>query len=118
MACVSVCVCVCARVVCLCRAEDEDSCRTARANWRNGCVLYSQSETHRLSVKLEKREEEEEEEEKKNKGEKQKSRSHVGQLSLHSDFSDFYFCTCTFEYYQLQLKCPPGDPRSVCCIKT
>lgn len=45
-----------------------------------------------------------------------RSRSHVGQLSLHSDFLRFYFCTCTFQYYQLQLKKnPSGMPHALLC---
>lgn len=30
-------------------------------------------------------------------------------------FLRFYFCTCTFEYYQLQLKYPPGIPPVLSC---
>lgn len=45
-------VCVCARVVCVCAVPKmKTPAGTARANWRNGCVLHAQSETLRLSVK-------------------------------------------------------------------
>lgn len=108
--CVGVCVCVCTSGVCLCRAEDEDSCRNREGKLEKR--MCSPRSVRNSSSECEM------EIGKQRGGKKKKSRSHVGQLSLHSDRSDFYFCTCTFEYYQLQLKYPPGGSQNTCCIKT
>lgn len=81
--CVCWCVRVCMSVRLCCAAED------SWANWGTDFILYSLLSVKWTQVK------------------KQKKRFRAGQLSWHSDF---YFCTCTFEYYQLQLKYTTQDP--------
>lgn len=82
---------------------------TVRANGETDFILCSVRNSHlivkwRFIIITIMKEEEE-------KKKKQKSRSRVGRLSSQIRFLKFYFCTCTFEYYQLQLKYPPRISR-------
>lgn len=86
--------------VCLCRAGED--CRRAKNKKRRNRFIHSVRNTSECEMEIRK-----------------KKRRRRADLMLDSAFRflRFYFCTCTFEYYQLQSKYPPRIPHKCRCIK-